>query len=66
MIYLIRHGADDDTRLGGWSDAGLSPIGIEQVLRASEKISMGDYNIQRIFSSDLPRAKETAAMIADR
>ena len=66
MIYLIRHGADDDTRLGGWSDAGLSPIGIEQVQSTSEKISSGDYNIQRIFSSDLPRAKETAAIIAEQ
>lgn len=66
MIYLLRHGADDDTRLGGWSDAGLSPIGIEQVCHAGEEISSGDYNIQRIFSSDLPRAKETAEMIADK
>ena len=24
MIYLMKHGEDDDTRLGGWSDAGLS------------------------------------------
>ena len=66
MIYLLRHGADDDTRLGGWSDAGLSPVGIEQVRRAVEEISSGEYNIQRIFSSDLPRAKETAEIIADR
>ena len=66
MIYLLRHGADDDTRLGGWSDAGLSPIGIEQVRRTSEKICSGNYNIQHIFSSDLPRAKETAEIIADK
>lgn len=31
MILLMRHGADDETRLGGWSDAGLSKVGIEQV-----------------------------------
>ena len=66
MIYLLRHGADDDTRLGGWSDAGLSPIGIEQVWHTGEEISSGDYNIQRIFSSDLPRAKESADIIAGR
>ena len=23
MIYLMRHGEDDNTRLGGWSNAGL-------------------------------------------
>ena len=66
MIYLIRHGADDNTRLGGWSDAKLSPIGIEQVRHASEKISSGDYDIQHIFSSDLPRAKESAVIIAEK
>ena len=62
----MRHGADDDTRLGGWSDAGLSPIGIDQVRQASEKFYSGDYNIQHIFSSDLPRAKETATIIAEK
>ncbi|MBQ6183665.1 MAG: histidine phosphatase family protein [Clostridia bacterium] len=66
MIYLLRHGADDDMRLGGWSDAGLSFVGIEQIRRASEKLSSGDYNIQYIFSSDLPRAKESAVIIAEK
>ena len=66
MIWLLRHGADDDTRLGGWSNAGLSPVGIEQVRRASEMISSGDYHIQHVFSSDLPRAKETAETIAEK
>ena len=66
MIWLLRHGADDDTRLGGWSDAGLSPVGIEQVRRVSERISSGDYHIQHVFSSDLPRAKETAEIIAEK
>ncbi len=64
MIYLIRHGADDDTRLGGWSDAGLTSLGVEQVKYTSEKIAQGNFNIQRIYSSDLPRAKETAEIIA--
>lgn len=62
----MRHGADDDTRLGGWSDAGLSPLGIEQVRQASEKIVQDECRISHIFSSDLVRAKETAEMIAER
>ena len=65
MIFLIRHGEDDPTHLGGWSDAGLSPLGVEQAKRASEKIAQGNYNIQHVFSSDLPRAKETAGIIAE-
>ena len=60
----MRHGADDENRLGGWSDAKLSKVGIEQVRRASEKIMQ--FNICHIFSSDLPRAAETAEMIAAR
>ena len=64
MIFLIRHGADDDTRLGGWSDARLSPLGIEQAQKAGEVIAQGCFNICRICSSDLPRAKETAEIIA--
>ena len=66
MIYLIRHGEDDDTCLGGWSDAGLSPVGIEQARQASDRILQGNYNIRHVFSSDLPRAKETADIIAER
>lgn len=34
MIFLMWHGADDNTRLGGWSDAGLSSLGIEQACKA--------------------------------
>ena len=64
MIFLIRHGEDDTTRLGGWSDAGLSLLGIEQAAHASERIAHSNHNIQHIFSSDLPRAKETANIIA--
>lgn len=39
MILLMRHGEDDDSRLGGWSDAGLSSNGIEQVKRACESLA---------------------------
>ena len=62
MIILMRHGADDEKRLGGWSNAGLSKVGIEQVRRANEKVIQ--FNICHIFSSDLPRAAETAEIIA--
>lgn len=62
----MRHGEDDNTRLGGWSNAGLSHAGTEQVKKSAEKLIMGNYNINHIFSSDLPRAKETAEIIADK
>ena len=31
MIYLIRHGLDDEAYIGGWSDVDLISEGIEQV-----------------------------------
>lgn len=66
MIYLMRHGEDDNARLGGWSNAGLSAVGIKQAENSAKKIIEENYNINHIFSSDLPRAKETAEIIADR
>ncbi len=64
MIILMRHGVDDDCRLGGWSDAKLSKVGIEQVRLAVEKIAQSD--IRHIFASDLVRAKETAEIVAEQ
>ena len=61
----MRHGEDDDARLGGWSNAGLSSIGIEQAKLAREEIIRAGYKITHIFSSDLERAKETAEIVAE-
>ncbi|MBE7004265.1 MAG: histidine phosphatase family protein [Ruminococcaceae bacterium] len=66
MIWLMRHGEDDNTRLGGWSDASLSPLGREQARRAGETLLRSTCPVRHIFSSDLPRAKETAEIVAER
>lgn len=63
MIYLMRHGADDETRLGGWSDASLSSLGIAQAEKAAEMIAESNYDISYIVASDLPRAKQTADIV---
>lgn len=63
MIYLMRHGADSPERLGGWSEFGLTDEGIRQV-HASAK-TLFDKGIEKVFSSDLPRAKETAEIVAE-
>lgn len=62
MIFLMRHGADPSDRYGGWSAYGLTETGREQVHHA--KCSLRGKGITRIFSSDLPRAKETAEIVA--
>jgi len=65
--YLIRHGRDDDNVRGGWSQASLTDEGKEQSLQLAKKISDNSlwFNIKHIFSSDLPRAMQTAKLISD-
>ena len=67
-VYLIRHGQDDDTVRGGWSDSPLTDLGIQQSIDLADKIlkNFNDYNICKIFSSDIPRAKQTAIIIAEK
>ena len=64
MIFLMRHGEDDETRLGGWSDASLSQNGVNQVITTCENIAGNKLDIQHIFASDLQRAKETAEIVS--
>lgn len=62
MIYLIRHGLDDESRIGGWSDVSLINEGIKQVEDA-EKFIYDNLSFERIISSDVKRAKETTKII---
>lgn len=66
ICYLIRHGKDDETVRGGWSQAPLTDEGVKQAEALAKQISDNRtaYSIAAIFSSDLARAKETAKPIA--
>lgn len=57
MIYLVRHGADDETIRGGWSDHPLTAEGAAQANYLAEAV---DFSISRLYSSDLRRAVQTA------
>lgn len=63
-IYLVRHGKDDDTIRGGWSNHGLMPAGVEQVNNLAEEMIVANINIDYIYSSDLQRAKETSEILS--
>ena len=63
-IYLIRHGKDDDTVRGGWSGHGLLPAGVKQVRALAEEIAAANLRPDRIFSSDIRRAAETAEILS--
>lgn len=64
-IIFIRHGQDPDGYLGGWSTWGLTTEGVKQAKRAAQYLKQCDYQITNIFTSDLPRAAETAKIISD-
>lgn len=61
MIYLMRHGLDDETKIGGWSDVNLIRAGYMQVAHAS--LYLRDLKLVKIISSDILRCRTTAQMI---
>lgn len=58
--YLIRHGQDDESIRGGWSRHSLTAEGRRQAALLAEQ----PLNVVNIYSSDLPRAMETAEPLA--
>ena len=65
ILYLIRHGKDDDNIRGGWSHHSLTEKGKQQALDLAAFLKLkNDINIHRVYSSDLPRSMETAEEIA--
>ena len=64
MIYLMRHGQDDESYIGGWSDVSLIQKGVHEVNLTGEWIK-DNLNISSIQCSDVKRALETANIISD-
>lgn len=65
-IYLIRHGETDFNIKGcyyGWTDCGLTQVGIEQSKALQRVFKDIEYDV--MVSSDLKRAIETALIIND-
>ena len=63
-IYLVRHGKDDETIRGGWSNHELMPVGVEQVNKLAKEMVAANINIDYIYSSDLQRTKETSEILS--
>ena len=66
-VYILRHGATelndpDDERVRGWSQVPLSEDGKKQAREAAAALKKDPPDA--IFTSDLPRAKETAEIVA--
>jgi broad specificity phosphatase PhoE len=66
-LILIRHGRtdwNDQRRYQGHDGPGLNAIGRRQAEDLAEKLST--WQIQALYSSDLPRAIETASIIGNK
>ena len=62
MIYLIRHGLDDEAYVGGHSNVSLIDEGKSSVEEMTKFIKE-NLSIETIYTSDVKRAVETAEII---
>lgn len=68
-IYLARHGQDRDNQMGilnGHRDMPLTEIGIDQAEQISQKIKDSGIIFDKVYSSPLQRAYQTAKIISDK
>lgn len=63
MIYLVRHGLDDESYIGGHSNVDLTEIGIKQVENMGLWLKGNDIKVSRIYTSDIKRAVTTSNII---
>ena len=64
MVYLMRHGQDDEDYIGGWSKVGLTKEGKMEVIDTA--LWMKDnLDIKRVIVSDIHRAMQTAEIVCD-
>lgn len=63
MIYLMRHGLDDENYIGGWSDIDLTSEGKKQIIQSTVFIIKNKLPITKIISSDIKRAVTTSEIV---
>lgn len=68
ICMLARHGKDDESVRGGWSQHSLSEEGMKQARELAGRLlaQKNSYSLSRIYSSDLVRAAQTARIVGDR
>ena len=68
LLVVVRHGESEWNVLGKWqgrADTQLTESGRAQARAAAEHISRGAFSFERVVSSSLRRAHDTAAIIAE-
>ena len=66
MIYLLRHGLDDERYIGGWSEVDLINEGKMQIYGAANFLNEQKFRINKIYTSDVKRAVTTANIVAEK
>lgn len=64
-LNVVRHAStdiDDKASTHGWIDAPLNDKGVKESIEAAKRFR--DIPVDRLYSSDLQRARQTASMIA--
>ena len=62
MIYLLRHGLDDEKYIGGWSNVSLIKEGKEQIVKSSKFIK-NNLKINQIITSDIKRCVDSSDIV---
>lgn len=62
MIYLLRHGLDDENFIGGHSNVSLTKAGINQI-KDSALYIFNNLEIDSIYTSDIKRAYQSAEIV---
>lgn len=63
MLYLLRHGLDDENYIGGWSNVSLTEEGKASVYKSALWLKENT-SVNQIISSDIKRAKETSLIVS--
>lgn len=66
MVYLLRHGLDDEKYIGGWSDVDLVNEGVKQIKKSTKFIVEKGLVINKIISSDIKRAVTTSRIVNEK
>ncbi len=66
VIYLMRHGLDNESFVGGWSSGGLTDEGKLQVGKSADFIVQNIKDINTIYHSGLNRTIETTSIINEK
>ena len=66
IVYFMRHGLDDESFVGGWSNGGLTAEGILQVEKSADFIVENIKDINNIYHSGLNRTIKTTNIINEK